>query len=80
MKYEKVLIFATGTLLGAGLAIAVNTGAARKAAVKLVTKGIALKENVAASLECAKESVQDLAAEARSLQNCCDCEKENGAV
>ena len=50
---ERCLFFAAGVLVGAGAFALVKNGAAKKAAVKALAKGMQLQEKVAASAEAA---------------------------
>ncbi|MDR1048290.1 MAG: hypothetical protein LBL51_00925 [Synergistaceae bacterium] len=65
MKYEKVLLFAAGALVGAGAVCFVRSQAGRKAAVAVIGKGLELKERVAGMAERLKETADDIVAEAR---------------
>lgn len=69
---ERCLFFAAGVLVGAWAFALVKNGAAKKAAVKALAKGMQLQEKVAASAEAAKEAASDMIAEARC---CMDEEK-----
>lgn len=64
MKYERALIFAAGVAAGVGAYALVQSGAAKKAAVAVVSKGMCLRDKVAAAAERMKESAEDIVAEA----------------
>lgn len=65
---NKWLFFAAGIVVGAGAYALVQTGAAKKAAVAVVSKGIDLQEKVATMAERAKESAEDIVAEAKAAR------------
>jgi hypothetical protein len=65
---NKWLYFAAGIVVGAGAYALVQSGAAKKAAVAVVSKGLDLQEKVAAMAERAKESAQDVVAEAKAAR------------
>ena len=71
---KSCLLVAAGVLLGAGAYALVKNGAAKKAAVKALAKGIELQEKVACVAEKAKETAADTLAEARAAaggDKCC---------
>jgi hypothetical protein len=65
MKYEKALLFAAGVAVGVGAVCFVRSKAGKKAAVAIVSKGLELKDRVAAAAERVKETVGDVVAEAK---------------
>ena len=65
MKYERALLFAAGVVVGAGAVCFIRSGAGKKAAVAVVSKGLELKNCVAAMAERAKEAAEDVLAEAK---------------
>ncbi len=65
---NKWIFFAAGVVVGAGAYALVQSGAARKAAVAVVGKGLELQEKVAAMAERARESAEDIVAEAKAAQ------------
>lgn len=67
MKYERACFFLAGAAVGLGVAAAIHKGLFQKACVGLVAKGMELKESAAVAVERAKESVEDIVAEAKHL-------------
>ncbi|MDR1875138.1 MAG: YtxH domain-containing protein [Synergistaceae bacterium] len=65
MKNEKVLLFAAGLAVGAGIACFTKSQAGKKLAVSVVGKGMELKDCVASMAERVKETVDDVVAEAK---------------
>ena len=65
---NKWLYFAAGIVVGAGAYALVQSGAARKAAVKIAGDGVELQEKVAAMAAQAKESAEDIVAEAKAAR------------
>jgi hypothetical protein len=65
MKYEKTLLFAAGFIAGAGLVCFAKSRAGKKIAVALVGKGMELRDCVASVTERAKETIDDVVAEAK---------------
>ena len=68
------LLIAGGVFLGVGAYALVKSGAAKKAAVKALAKGIELQEKAACAAEKAKEAVSDTIAEAKAVADegkCC---------
>ncbi|MDR2174416.1 MAG: DUF6110 family protein [Synergistaceae bacterium] len=65
MKYERALLFAAGVIVGAGTVCFVRSKLGKKAAVAVVSKGLELRNCVAAVAERAKEAVEDVVAEAK---------------
>ena len=66
---EKGWAFVAGLAAGIGAACFVKSRAGRAAAVAVTAKGMKLKEQVAGFAERAKESLEDIAAEARQKAN-----------
>ncbi|MDO5116447.1 MAG: hypothetical protein Q4D58_10155 [Synergistaceae bacterium] len=62
---ERCLVFAAGVVLGASAYAMIKSGKAKKAAVKVLAKGIEIQDKVAEMAEKTKESVSDTVAEAR---------------
>jgi hypothetical protein len=67
-SFEKTAVFAAGALFGVGLAVAFKTGKAQKACVKVLAKGMELKECAAELIEEAKEAAEDIVAEAEQVK------------
>ena len=65
MKFSHLLIFGAGVALGAGAVCAVQSKMGKKFAVAVVGKGLELKERLAYMADRMKESVEDIVAEAR---------------
>jgi hypothetical protein len=65
MKYERALLFAAGVLVGAGAVCFIRSGAGKKAAVAVVSKGLELKNCVASMAGRVKETAEDVLAEAK---------------
>jgi hypothetical protein len=65
MNYEKAFYFIAGLAAGAVSVSFVKSEAGRKAAVAIASKGLELKERVATMADRAKETVDDIAAEAK---------------
>jgi hypothetical protein len=65
MNYEKAFYILVGVAVGAAGACFLKSGAGRKTAVALASKGLELKERVASAAERAKETASDIVAEAR---------------
>ncbi len=59
------LLVAAGVVLGIGAYALIKNGSAKKAAVKVLAKGMELQEKVACVAEKTKETVADTVAEAR---------------
>jgi hypothetical protein len=67
MRYEKAIIFGAGILVGVGAARFARSKLGRKAVVAAVSKGLQLKECVAELSERTKETVSDVIAEAKNV-------------
>jgi hypothetical protein len=67
MKYGNLLLFAAGAVVGAGAAWLVTSGKGRKSAVAVISKGLELKERIASVAERAKETADDVIAEAKYI-------------
>ncbi|MDR1508055.1 MAG: DUF6110 family protein [Synergistaceae bacterium] len=67
MKYGNLLLFAAGAAVGAGAVWLVTSGKGRKSAVAIISKGLELKERVACMAERAKETADDVVAEAKYI-------------
>jgi hypothetical protein len=67
MKYGNLLLFAAGAAVGAGAVWLVTSGKGRQSAVAIVSKGLELKERVAGMAERAKETADDVLAEAKYI-------------
>jgi hypothetical protein len=67
MKYEKAIFFGAGILAGAGVVCFARSKLGRKAAVAVASKGLQLRERVAELAERTKETVDDVIAEAKSV-------------
>jgi hypothetical protein len=67
MKYEKAILFGAGILAGRGAVCFAKSKLGRKAAVAVVSKGLQLKECVAGVAERTKETVDDVIAEAKNV-------------
>ncbi|MDR0653563.1 MAG: DUF6110 family protein [Synergistaceae bacterium] len=67
MKYEKAILFGAGLLAGVGVACFAKSKLGRKAAVAVVSKGLQLKECVTDIAERTKETVDDVIAEAKNV-------------
>ena len=65
MKFTRFLIFGAGMALGVGAVCAVKSRRGKKLAVALASKGLELKERLACMADRMKESVEDIVAEAR---------------
>jgi hypothetical protein len=65
MKYGSALFFAAGVAVGVGAVCFVKSKAGKKAAVAIVSKGLELKNCVASTAERVKETVEDVVAEAK---------------
>ncbi len=65
MKFTSFLIFGAGVALGVGATCAVKSRRGRKLAVALASKGLELKDRLACMADRMKESVEDIVAEAR---------------
>jgi hypothetical protein len=65
MNYEKAFFFTAGLIVGVGAACFVSSGKGRKAAVAIASKGLELKERAAGMAERFKETVDDVMAEAK---------------
>jgi|Go1ome_4_1110791.scaffolds.fasta_scaffold21671_2 hypothetical protein len=65
---NKWLFFAAGVVVGAGAYALIQSGAAKKAAVTVVGKGMELQEKVAAMAERVHESAEDIVAEAKAAK------------
>lgn len=73
---KKAALIAAGFALGGAVCAAASGGRGRRACVSLVNKAIKLKETVGYSLESMKESVDDIVAEAKAMDEgdeCCSC-------
>jgi hypothetical protein len=66
MKYEKAIFFGVGILAGMGALCFAKSKLGRKAAVAVVSKGLQLRECAAEIAERAKETVDDVIAEAKN--------------
>jgi hypothetical protein len=73
MNWRNIGLFAVTFALGGAAYAAVTSGSGRRSAVALVSKGIKLKDCVASSLESAKESLEDIVAEAREQNGAAVC-------
>ena len=67
MKYERAIFFGAGILAGMGAVCFAKSKLGRKAAVAVVSKGLQLKECVAELAERTKETVDDVIAEAKNV-------------
>lgn len=67
MKFTRLLIFGAGVALGAGAVYAARSRTGKKFAVALASKGLELKERLACMADRMKESVEDIVAEARYI-------------
>ncbi|MDR1732753.1 MAG: YtxH domain-containing protein [Synergistaceae bacterium] len=65
MNREKVLLFVTGVLAGAGAVCFARSQVGRKTAVAVAAKGLELKDRVASMAERVKETAEDVLAEAK---------------
>ncbi len=65
MRLTRLLIFGAGVALGVGATCAVKSKAGKKLAVALASKGLELKDRLACMADRMKESVEDIVAEAR---------------
>jgi hypothetical protein len=65
MNYEKAFYFVVGLAVGAGAVCFVKSGAGRKVAVAIAGKGMELKDRVSSMAERVKETVDDVVAEAK---------------
>jgi hypothetical protein len=65
MKYERALLFAAGVIVGAGAVCFIRSKAGKKAAVAVISKGLELKTCVASMAGRVKETVEDVVAEAK---------------
>lgn len=83
MRYERAIIFAAGLVLGAGAYALIQSSTGRKAAVAVLSKGLELKEKVETMTERAKESLEDVVAEAsfynEQKKRCCTAPVEDVA-
>lgn len=62
---KEAIIFAAGLAAGVGTYVFVKSGMAKKTAVAITAKGIQLQQKVNEIASLAKESVEDIAAEAK---------------
>ena len=62
----KLFLFATGVVVGAGAYALIQNGTAKKAAVAVMSKGLELQEKVNEMAARAKESAEDIVAEAKA--------------
>lgn len=62
---ERCLLVAAGVALGIGAYLMLKNGSAKRAAVKVLARGIELQDKAAELAEKAKESVSDAVAEAK---------------
>jgi hypothetical protein len=67
MKYEKAILFGAGVLAGMGALCFAKSKLGRASAVAVVSKGLQLKECVAGIAMRTKETVGDVIAEAKSV-------------
>ncbi|MDR2523862.1 MAG: hypothetical protein LBC93_09215 [Synergistaceae bacterium] len=67
MNYEKAFFFTAGVIAGVGAACFVRSEKGRKTAVAIASKGLELKERVAGMAERLKETVDDVMAEAKYI-------------
>ena len=65
---SKLCLFAAGVVVGAGAYALIQNGTAKKAAVAVMSKGLELQEKVAEMAARAKESAEDIVAEATAAQ------------
>jgi hypothetical protein len=65
MNYEKAFFFAVGVAVGAGAVCFVRSKAGKKVAVAIASKGLELKDCVTSMAERVKETVDDVMAEAK---------------
>ena len=65
MNDEKAFLFAAGFIVGAGVVCFAKSEKGRNAAVAIASKGLELKERVSGLTERFKESVDDVMAEAK---------------
>jgi hypothetical protein len=65
MNYEKAFYFLTGVAIGAAGVCFMKSETGRKAAVAIASKGLELKDRVAVIAERAKETADDIVAEAK---------------
>jgi hypothetical protein len=67
MKYERAILFGAGILAGMGVACFAKSKLGRKTAVAVANKGLQLRECVAGIVERTKETVDDVIAEAKNV-------------
>jgi acetyltransferase-like isoleucine patch superfamily enzyme len=67
MKYERAILIGAGALAGMGVVCFARSKLGRKAAVAVVSKGLRLRECVAGIAERTKETIDDVIAEAKSV-------------
>lgn len=75
VECKNCLLVAAGVVLGVGAYALVKNGCAKKAAVKVLAKGMELQEKVECVAEKAKEAIADTVAEARIAadEDKCSC-------
>ncbi|MDR3255977.1 MAG: DUF6110 family protein [Synergistaceae bacterium] len=82
MDWKKVGILAGTFVLGGAAYAFASSRCGRRSFVRLVNKGIRLKDGVACAAESLKEGLDDIVAEAREIDGpaVCSCEiEEEGA-
>jgi hypothetical protein len=62
---KRIVVFTVGLAAGIGVSALVRSGTGRKACVAVVSQGLKLQKCAATALECAKENVEDIVAEAK---------------
>jgi hypothetical protein len=67
MKYERAIFLGAGILVGMGAVCFAKSKLGRKAAVAVVSKGLQLRECVGGIAERTKETVDDVIAEAKNV-------------
>ncbi|GHV52459.1 hypothetical protein FACS1894216_08630 [Synergistales bacterium] len=67
MQYTKILCFAAGAAFGAGTLCFINSGKGKRAAVAIASRGLELRDRVAELTERARESADDVIAEAMEI-------------
>lgn len=78
MKLTRLMFFGMGVALGVGATYAVKSRTGKKLAVALASKGLELKDRLACMADRMKESVEDIVAEARYV-NEQGCPEETAA-
>lgn len=75
MRYTRLFIFGLGVAVGVGAVYAVKSKTSKKRAVALASKGLELKDRLACMADNVKESVEDIMAEARYVNEQGDVEE-----